>query len=328
MITPLDVLTIGRSSVDLYPLQVGRSLEDVTSFGKFVGGSPTNVAVAASRLGLRAGVVTAVGDDAFGRFIARELAEFGVDASHVVALPDVLTSLAFCELFPPDDFPLHFYRADPSPELRLGPEVLDSGVTSARLLWLSATGLSVEPSRTMHHQALAQRSRSIAHSATQISVLDLDYRPMFWTSPDHHRNAVQEVLSVVNVAVGNAQECENATGETDPDRAADALLAAGVALAIVKQGPRGVLAATSAERIRVPATPCHVLNGLGAGDAFGGALCRGLLTGQSLADTIESASASGAIVASRLECSSAMPTAAEIATVRELGRVPADLGSR
>lgn len=348
----LDVLTIGRSSVDLYPLQVGRALEDVTSFGKFVGGSPTNVAVAASRLGLRAGVLTGVGDDPFGRFIARELEAFGVDASGVVALPDAATSLAFCEIYPPDDFPLYFRRDTPSPELRLGPDALDArAVTSAGVLWLSVTGLSLEPSRSMHHAALALRelpdgaasprssaADGAASSGTSLadvvagspglSVLDLDYRPMFWVSPGDARAQVQAVLPRVSVAVGNLDECEIAVGERDPHRAADALLAAGVRLAIVKQGPTGVLAATRYERIEVPATPCHVLNGLGAGDAFGGALCRGLLAGDSLTETIEAASAAGAIVASRLECSGAMPTPAEIALVRGLGRVPADLGAR
>lgn len=318
----LDVLTIGRSSVDLYPLQVGRALEDVTSFGKFVGGSPTNVAVAASRLGLRAGVLTAVGDDPFGRFIARELEVFGVDPSGVIALPGVATSLTFCEIYPPDDFPLHFRRDTPSPELRLGPEALDPrAVTTAGVLWLSVTGLSLEPSRAMHHAALAMRSEGLA-------VLDLDYRPTFWASAADARAQVQAVLGQVSVAVGNLDECEVAVGERDPDRAADALLEAGVQLAIVKQGPIGVLAATQHERIQVPATPCHVLNGLGAGDGFGGSLCRGLLAGDDLAETIEAASAAGAIVASRLECSNAMPTTAEIALVRELGRVPADLGAR
>lgn len=318
----LDVLTVGRSSIDLYPLQVGTALEDVTSFGKFLGGSPTNVAVAAGRLGHRAGLVSAVGDDPFGRFVRRELRAFGVDDSGVVVLDGVATSLAFCEVFPPDDFPLYFYRADPSPELRLGPQDLDpDAAQTARLLWLTATGLSSAPSRQLHHAALDLR----AGADDRPVVLDLDYRPMFWDSPRQARGALGEVLLAVTVAVGNQAECEVAVGEHDPDRAADALLAAGVQVAVVKQGPRGVLGKTAHERVEVPPTPCTVVNGLGAGDAFGGALCHGLLSGWSLEETLRTAAAAGAVVASRLECSSAMPTLDELALVRRLGRVPEGL---
>jgi 5-dehydro-2-deoxygluconokinase len=143
-------------------------------------------------------------------------------------------------------------------------------------------------------------------------VLDLDYRPMFWSSREDASAQVQAALPHVTVAVGNREECEVAVGETDPDRAADALLEAGVELAVVKQGPRGVLGKTRTERVVVPPTPVDVVNGLGAGDAFGGSLIHGLLTGRPLEDLLRNANAAGAIVASRLECSTAMPTAAEV----------------
>lgn len=314
-----DVLTIGRSSIDAYPLQAGIGLEDVQSFGKFLGGSPVNVAVAASRLGQAAAVVTAVGDDPFGAFIRRELRAFGVDDSGVVVLDGVPTSLAFCEIFPPDTFPLYFYRAEPSPELRIGPGDLDlDAVRGTRLLWLTVTGLSLEPSRAAHRAALDARDDGL-------TVLDLDYRPAFWPSPEAAREQVLEILPQVSVAVGNLEECRVAVGETDPDRAADALLEAGVAIAVVKQGPRGVLAKSADARIAVPSTPCEVVNGLGAGDGFGGALCHGLLSGWSLERSVRTASAAGAIVASRLECSGAMPTAEELETVLALGSVPKGL---
>lgn len=317
----LDVLTIGRSSVDIYPLEIGVGLEDVTTFGKFLGGSPTNVAVAASKLGRRSGVVTGVGQDPFGRYVARALREFGVDDGGVLALPDVATSLAFCEIHPPDDFPLYFYRAEPSPELRIGPDDLDlDAVRGATLLWVSASGLSREPSATMHRVAMAERA---GHPGR--TVLDLDYRPTFWDSPAAAHDGVGRVLATASVAVGNREECEVAVGETDPDRAADALLAAGVEIAIVKQGPRGVLGKTAHERVEVEATPCEVVNGLGAGDAFGGSLCHALLAGWSLEETLRFASAAGAIVASRLACSTAMPTESEVREVLALGRVPAGL---
>ncbi|MDN6623989.1 MAG: PfkB family carbohydrate kinase, partial [Acidipropionibacterium jensenii] len=121
-----------------------------------------------------------------------------------------------------------------------------------------------------------------------------------------------EILPKVTVAGGNREECEGAVGETDPTTAAEALLDAGVQLAVVKQGPKGTLAMTRTERVVVPPTPIQVTNGLGAGDAFGGSLCHGLLEGWSLADTIRAASSAGALVATRLECSTAMPTEPEL----------------
>ncbi len=177
------------------------------------------------------------------------------------------------------------------------------------MFWVSVTGLSVEPSRAAHHAALAARDRR-AHT-----VLDLDYRPMFWASPAQATEQVQKVLGQVTVAVGNREECEIAVGETDPDRAADALLDAGVELAVVKQGPKGVLAKTRTERVESPPIPVDVVNGLGAGDAFGGSLAHGLLAGLPLQKLLLNANAAGAIVASRLECSTAMPTPAEIAAL-------------
>jgi 5-dehydro-2-deoxygluconokinase len=143
-------------------------------------------------------------------------------------------------------------------------------------------------------------------------VLDLDYRPMFWESGAAATEQVSRALEQVTVAVGNKEECEIAVGETDPMRAADALLERGVQLAIVKQGPRGVLAKTRDETVQVAPMQIDVVNGLGAGDSFGGALCHGLLSGWSLQRTIEFANAAGAIVAGRRECATAMPTTAEV----------------
>jgi 5-dehydro-2-deoxygluconokinase len=143
-------------------------------------------------------------------------------------------------------------------------------------------------------------------------VLDLDYRPMFWESAAAASEQVAPVLEQVTVVVGNREECAVAVGETDPHRAADALLERGVELAIVKQGPKGVLAKTRDEEVEVAPIEVDVVNGLGAGDAFGGALCHGILSGWGLERTIAFANAAGAIVASRRECSTAMPTSAEV----------------
>jgi 5-dehydro-2-deoxygluconokinase len=305
--TAPDVLAIGRSGVDVYPLQIGVGLEDVETFGKYLGGSAANVSVAAARLGHSVALVTGVGDDPFGRFVRRALRDLGVDDRHVVVDPTHPTPVTFCEIFPPDDFPLYFYRRPTAPDLQVRPEDLDlDAVQGARLFWATVTGLSEEPSRSAHHAAWQARGRR------RHTVLDLDYRPMFWSSREEAAEQVRAALPHVTVAVGNREECEVAVGETDPDRAADALLAAGVELAIVKQGPRGVLGKTRTERVVVAPTPVEVVNGLGAGDAFGGSLCHGLLTGLPLEQMLRNANAAGAIVAGRLECSTAMPTAAEV----------------
>ncbi|WP_196717353.1 5-dehydro-2-deoxygluconokinase [Actinomyces trachealis] len=303
----LDVLTIGRCGIDVYPLQTGVGLEDVETFGKFLGGSPTNVAVAATRYRHRAAVVTGVGEDPFGRFVRTEMRQLGVYDDYVVTKPEFSTPVTFCEIFPPDNFPLYFYREPSAPDLELTSENLPlDAVRGARIFWISATGLSKEPSRATHHLALDVRARK------QYTIMDLDYRANFWGSEAEAHQCVSAALPKVNVAIGNREECRIAVGEADPERAADALLEAGVELAVVKQGMEGTLAKTRTERIAMPVTPAETLNGLGAGDAFGGAICHGLLSGWSLEKTIYAASTAGAIVASRLECSTAMPTEPEL----------------
>jgi 5-dehydro-2-deoxygluconokinase len=303
----LDVLTFGRAGVDIYPQQIGVGLEDVTSFGKYLGGTTANVAVAAARLGRRTAIITGVGNDPFGRYVRAELGRLGVSDEHVVTNHTYATPVTFCEIFPPDDFPLWFYRKPTAPDLQVSPADLDlDAIRGTRLFWLSVTGLSEEPSRAAHFAALEARAR------TSFTVLDLDYRPMFWDTPAQATAQVQQALAHVTVAVGNREECEVAVGETDPERAADALLDAGVELAIVKQGPKGVLAKSRTERVVSPPIMITPLNGLGAGDSFGGSLAHGLLAGWPLDKVLAHANAAGAIVAARLECSTAMPTEAEI----------------
>ena len=313
-----DLVAMGRTGVDVYPLQHGVGLEEVRTFEKFLGGSATNVAVAAARHGERVVLVTRTGDDPFGRFVRLEAERLGVDASHVVAAPGPPTPVTFCEVFPPDDFPLYFYRYPTAPDLQLVPADLPlEEVRDATVFWSTVTGLSQEPSRGTHHAAWEARGRPTGGRHT---VLDLDYRPMFWDTVEHASAEVDRALDHVTVAVGNREECEVAVGETDPDRAADALLERGLELAIVKQGPRGVLAATADERVVVPPFPVEVVNGLGAGDAFGGALVHGLVRGWDLRRTLEFANVAGALVAGRLECSTAMPDEAEVLTA--LDRAP------
>ncbi len=309
------MLTMGRIGIDLYPLQVGQSLREVETFGKYLGGSPTNVAVAAARYGRRSAIISRTGADPFGDFIHDALRGFGVDDRYVTSVAAHPTPVTFCELFPPDDFPLYFYRAPKAPDLQIRAEDLDyDAIGNAGVLWVTATGLCQEPSRTAVLAAVQARSPSA------LTVLDLDYRPMFWESMLAARRCVAQILPHVTVVVGNLDEYEMAVTVRDPSAAAEAMREQGVALAVVKQGPRGVLACDAHSRIELPALDVKVVNGLGAGDAFGGALCHGLLGGWELEDVVGFANAAGAIVASRLPCAAAMPYDREVRDLlRETG---------
>ena len=311
-----EVITMGRLGVDIYPQQVGRSLRHVESFAKFLGGSAANVAVASARHGRRTALISRTGQDPFGEYLHDALQGFGVDDRFVTPVPEYPTPVTFCEIFPPDDFPLYFYRKPKAPDLVIRSEELDlDAIRSAEIFWVTVTGLSEEPSRAATLAALEARGRS------GITVLDLDYRPMFWSSREEARRWVQKALPHVTVAVGNLDECDTAVGVREPQAAADALHAAGVELAIVKQGPEGVLASDGKERVSVPPTPVEVVNGLGAGDAFGGALCHSLLAGWDLEYAMRFCNAAGAIVASRLACADAMPTTDEVSeAVKEATR--------
>ncbi len=303
----LEVLTIGRCGVDVYPLQSGVGLEDVQTFKKFLGGSPTNVAVAAAKLGHSAATITGVGNDPFGRYICREMERLGVSAKYVVVNNELNTPVTFCEIFPPDDFPLYFYRQPSAPDLQITEDDMPiEAIKSAKVFSFSGTGLSVEPSRAAHFKALKARAKS------GYTIADLDYRPMFWEDEETATREISSCLEYATIAIGNREECRIAVGETEPDRAADALLERGIEIAIVKQGPKGTLAKTAEERIEVPVTAVNTLNGLGSGDAFGGNFIHGLLSGWDLPKCIQAASAAGAIVATRLECSTAMPSEKEV----------------
>jgi 5-dehydro-2-deoxygluconokinase len=298
---------MGRVGVDIYPQQIGVGLEEVSSFGKFLGGSATNVAVAAAKYGHNTAVITRTGADSFGRYVRQELVRLGVADDFVSEVTGLPTPVVFCEIFPPDNFPLYFYREPKAPDLVIIPNELDlDAILNSKIFWATVTGLSQEPSRTSHFVAWEARQKR-SHT-----ILDLDYRPMFWPSSEAASEQVAKALDKVTIAVGNREECQVAVGETEPMRAADALLERGVELAIVKQGPKGVLAKTRDECVEVPPYLVDVVNGLGAGDAFGGALCHGLLKGWGLERILKFANVAGALVASRLECSTAMPSSLEV----------------
>jgi 5-dehydro-2-deoxygluconokinase len=312
----LEMITMGRIGVDLYPQQHDVGLAGVETFIKDLGGSPTNVAVAAARLGRRPAVVTKVGADAFGGFCRSALEGYGVDVSYVGVEPGLRTPLTFCEVYPPDEFPLLFYREPTAPDIMIRAEELDlDAIRAVPLLWTTGTGLSAEPSRSATLGALAARSPGA------LTVHDLDHRPMLWADPGEHPALAREAVSHASVVVGNREEAAVAVGGLDgtaPEQAR-ALLELGPELAIVKQGPRGTLAVSADEVVEVPPVPVDVVCGLGAGDAFGGALCHALLSGWSLERTVRFANAAGAIVAGRLLCASAMPSADEVEAVAGAG---------
>ncbi|WP_087872178.1 5-dehydro-2-deoxygluconokinase [Arthrobacter globiformis] len=322
-----ELLTIGRISVDIYPNDIGVGLEDVTSFGKYLGGSPSNVAVAAARHGRRTGVITRTGDDPFGTYLHRELEKFGVDDSFVSPVQGLQTPATFCAILPEThEFPLYFYGRFPTaPDLQIKADELDTdAIRNAQIFWSTVTGLCQEPSREAHIKAHEARPRT-GLTEGQHTILDLDYRPMFWASEEEAREQVARILPHVTVAIGNDQECSVAVGPGTPDEQADRLLDAGVEIAVVKLGPEGVMAKTRTERVVSAPVPVETVNGLGAGDSFGGAFVHGLLSGWPLAQVLDYANAAGAIVASRLSCADAMPTPAEVTSLlAERGRLVPD----
>ncbi len=312
----LELLTVGRVGVDIYPQQNG-PLKDVTSFAKYLGGTATNVAVGAGRLGRRTAVLTKVGPDGFGDFVREALAGFVVDASYVGTTAGLNTPVVFCELDPPEDPGLVFYREPIAPDLTIvEADVPWDLVRDVPVFWVTGTGVSAEPARSTQLAMLEHRGRPESGSGRH-TVLDLDWRPMFWSSPEQATAEYEAMLDHVTVAVGNRAEVEVAVGTADPHEAADRLLARGVRLARVKMGAEGVLVATRAGRDVVAPHRVEVVCGLGAGDAFGGALVHGLLAGWDPVTIARHANAAGAIVASRLACADAMPTLDELETLME-----------
>lgn len=314
----LELLTIGRVSIDLYAEQLGVPLSDVKTFAKSIGGSPTNVAVAAARLGRRSAVVTAVGADEFGDYVRAKLGGFGVDTSFVESDPRYRTPLAFGVMDPPDEPQIVFYREPSAPDeqITLTERHLDAA-RAADIFWVAGSCLSGAETGPTARAMLETRGRR------RHTILDLDYRPVLWPSEEAAHAEIGAAVFHATAAVGNRRECEVAVGSADPDEAADMLLERGVELAVVKLGSEGVLVATPDERTRVDVVPVEVVSGLGAGDAFGGALCARLLAGDDPVSAVRFANAAGAIVASRLLCADAMPTTAEVSELLESSGVGA-----
>ncbi len=307
--TQLEILTIGRVSVDLYAEQLGQPMRNVTSFKKSIGGTATNVAVAAARLGRRAGLVTKVGDDQFGDYVRHALEHtFGVDSRFIATDPDLQTPLAFAELDPPEEPSLIFYREPRAPDQNIEVDDVDADVVrEVPIFWMPASRFSDERSAATVTALLEMRGRR------RHTVLDLDWRPMFWESPEQATKAIAPMLDRFTIAIGNKDECEIAVGTRDLNLAADRLLEAGLEMAVMKLGADGVMIATAdGTRVSVPPYWVDVVCGLGSGDAFGGAFCHGLLSGWDPEKIIKWGNAAGAIVAGRLMCADDMPTVADI----------------
>src|SRR5690606_6432320 len=266
-----DVITMGRVSVDLYPEQSGVPLAEVETFAKSLGGSATNVAVAAARYGRRAAVITKVGDDGFGPYVRSALRGFGVDDRYVGTDPVLRTPVVFCELFPPDRFPLLFYRQPTAPDIRIRPDELDlDAIRAARIFWTTGTGLSAEPSRSATLAALEarraevgrrERGERLSHAEGAeaaeggLTVHDLDHRPMLWPDVSEAPALQRRALAHASVVVGNLEEAAVAVGGGEAEDVARRLLGLGPWLAIVKLGGDGAVVAWEDRLARVPAVP-------------------------------------------------------------------------
>ena len=299
----LDLITVGRISVDLFAEQINTSFSEPQTFHKSIGGSPTNVAVAAARLGHTSAIITKVGVDPLGQYVVKKLQEFGVNTDFVKVAESGLTPVVLASQDPPEDPKIVFHRQPSAPDTQLTLNDIDSQtLLAAKIFWVSACALSNGETAKSAVKWLEMRERRAE------SIIDLDYRPSFWPNVEAARVAAQEAISHCTIAIGNIAECQVALGISDPQAAADDLLNRGVRLAIVKMGGDGVLLATKEERIVIEPLSIKLVCGLGAGDAFGGALVHGLLSGWNLKQIGEFANAAGAYLASELMCSDAMPT--------------------
>ncbi len=314
----LDLLALGRVSVDLYAQEAGATFLDPQTFVKSIGGSPSNVAVAAARLGLRSAVVTAVGADPLGDYTVAKLSALGVETRYVAVRADGRTPVVLVALEDPAEPTITFLREPDAPDTRIDPDAVDEDtVATCRVLWTSGATLATGATARTALRWLEQRSRR-PHT-----VLDLDHRPSLWSDPSDATAAAERAIEHSSVVIGNRSECAMALGVSEPHAAADALLSRGVTTAVVKMGADGVLLATAEERVVIDPVRVTVRCGSGAGDAFGGALAAGLVNGWPLARTGRLANAAGALVTSRLTCADAMPTLAELeAFVTEDERMP------
>ncbi|WCR15643.1 5-dehydro-2-deoxygluconokinase (plasmid) [Paracoccus seriniphilus] len=334
----LDVVTIGRSSVDLYGQQVGGRLEDMGSFAKYIGGSPTNIACGTARLGLRSAVITRVGDEHMGRFIREQLAREGVETSGVVTDPERLTALVLLGIRDEDSFPLIFYRENCADMALSESDIDEDLIASARSVLVTGTHLS-HP-RT---EAAVMKALELARKHGARTALDIDYRPNLWGVAGHGDGEsrfvesaavtarLQKTLHLFDLIVGTEEEFHIAGGTTDTLAALRALRAVSDATLICKRGAKGAVAFTGAipdgldDGEAGPGFPIEVFNVLGAGDGFFSGLLKGWLEDADWPTALKYANACGAFAVSRHGCTPAYPSLDELEFFLERGVIRPDL---
>jgi 5-dehydro-2-deoxygluconokinase len=294
----IEAVVVGRVGVDLYPNQLRTPLREIRTYTRFVGGFAGNVSTGLARLGVRTAIVSRVGDDGHGEFVRSFLAGEGVDVRFLAVDPDWLTPPTFCEIWPPDDFPIIFYRRPTVPDWQISLDDLDvAELSRAPVLFATGTGLAQSPSRETTLALLR------AHEGT--SVFDLDWRPTLWDDRRSFEPLAHEAAASADVVLGNEEEVDAAGG-------LDALLALRRTAVVVKRGADGATLYENGDRTDVPGTRVDVVNGLGAGDAFAAALGYAVVRGLGLAEGVRLGNIAGGIVASQLACSEAMPKLDEL----------------
>lgn len=299
---------MGRSSIDLYAHEIGVPITSVKSFDAYVGGCPTNVAVGTRRLGLRSGLLTGVGTDQVGDFVLEFLRQEDVDTSAIARFRERRTSAALLTIQPPDRFPLTFYR-DNCADLGLTIDhVRQSALTRTKLLFVTGTGLSEDPSRTATIFA-AEAART---AGTRV-VLDVDYRPGLWPSEEAFGANLRALARFAHIAIGTEEELRAATNESDIGDACARMLDTGIELLVLKRGGDGARVFTPGSPPEdVPPFRITVVNVLGAGDAFASGFIYGHLQGWPAARAARLGNATGAIVVTRHGCANFMPTIPEV----------------
>ena len=322
---PLDVITIGRSSVDLYGAQVGGRLEDMGSFQKYIGGSPTNMAAGMARLGLKSALITRVGDEHLGRFIREELTREGVDVQGVKTDPERLTALVLLGIRDESQFPLIFYRENCA-DMALCEDDIDEGfIASSRAV--VATGTHLSNPRTA---AAVMKALTLAHQHDARTALDIDYRPNLWGLAGHGDGEsryiesaavtarLQTTLHLFDLIVGTEEEFHIAGGTTDTISALRAVRAVSDATLVCKRGAAGAVAFTAAipdtldEGQSGPGFPIEVFNVLGAGDGFMSGLVKGWMDDEDWPTSLKYANVCGAFAVSRHGCTPAYPSWEEL----------------
>jgi 5-dehydro-2-deoxygluconokinase len=304
----LAAIVVGRAGMDLYPVPDGTETEAAAHFAAEIGGSAGNIAVAMCRQGCTAALLGAVSDDAVGRFVRRHLERLGVETAHFHPVPGIFrTSLAICETRPEDSETV-FYR-NGAADLQLRVEDVESApIADATFLILTGTALASEPSRAAAWHALA-----LARHAGTFSILDIDHRPVSWSSPHEARRVLSEAAAYCDATVGNEEEfAVMAPGEDALARAASLVREGGRRLVIVKRGRAGSLTMTAAGTIETKSLDIQAKKPFGAGDAFLGSLAAALHRQLELEEALRRAAAAAAYVVMRRGCAFAMPTAAEL----------------